>query len=95
MEINGIPCIKLSEDLDKVTIPGRKRLYRLYGANDYAILDLLTKYDEPPPKKSQRILCRHPLIEAKRAYVTPNKVVRLHDTWWADGKVFIFRKIGT
>lgn len=87
MEINNSPCIKISEDLEKVTIPGRKKVYRLYGANGYAILDLLAKFDEPCPVKNQRILCRHPILEAKRAYVTPSKVVRLHEKWWADGKV--------
>ena len=31
VEINKQPKIKLSEDLEKVTIPGRKDIYRLYG----------------------------------------------------------------
>lgn len=33
VEINRQPKIKLSEDLEKVTIPGRKDIYRLYGSD--------------------------------------------------------------
>lgn len=33
VEINGTPCIKLSQDVMKVTMPGKKTAYRLYGAD--------------------------------------------------------------
>ena len=33
VEINGQARIKLSEDVEKVTIPGRKIAYRLYGVD--------------------------------------------------------------
>lgn len=33
VEINGSPRIKLSEDVMKVTMPGKKTAYRLYGAD--------------------------------------------------------------
>lgn len=33
VEINKKARIKLSEDVEKVTIPGRKNVYRLYGAD--------------------------------------------------------------
>lgn len=33
VEINKQAKIKLSEDLEKVTIPGRKDIYRLYGSD--------------------------------------------------------------
>ena len=33
VEINRQPKIKLSEDLEKVTIPGQKDVYRLYGSD--------------------------------------------------------------
>lgn len=33
VEINGVPRIKLSQDVGKITMPGRKDAYRLYGAD--------------------------------------------------------------
>ena len=33
VEINGMPRIKLSQDVNKVTMPGKKSAYRLYGAD--------------------------------------------------------------
>lgn len=39
VEINGHPRIKLSQEVGKVTMPGCKSAYRLYGAN--GILQIL------------------------------------------------------
>ncbi|KAH0466265.1 hypothetical protein IEQ34_006368 [Dendrobium chrysotoxum] len=77
VEINGQPRIKLSEDVSKVTIPCKKRCYRLYGREGYALLDLMTGENEAPPKEGERILCRHPFSESKRAYVVPQRVEEL------------------
>lgn len=33
VEINGEAKIKLSQDMEKVTCPGKKSVYRLYGAD--------------------------------------------------------------
>ncbi|NXQ23241.1 PNCB phosphoribosyltransferase, partial [Peucedramus taeniatus] len=32
VEVNGSPCLKLTEDEEKMTIPGMKTIYRLYDA---------------------------------------------------------------
>ncbi|XP_049521610.1 nicotinate phosphoribosyltransferase isoform X2 [Dermacentor silvarum] len=60
VEVKDLSCIKLSLDIQKVTIPGKKACYRLYGQQGYALLDLMQKMDEPPPEKGKRVLCRHP-----------------------------------
>ncbi|CAH1435190.1 unnamed protein product [Lactuca virosa] len=39
VEINNQPHIKLSEDVSKVSIPCKKRSFRLYGKEGYALLD--------------------------------------------------------
>ncbi|KAK3087804.1 hypothetical protein FSP39_010808 [Pinctada imbricata] len=87
VEINNHARIKLSEDVEKVTIPGQKLAYRLYGQDGNALVDLMLRPNEPPPNPNKRVLCRHPFMETKRAYVSPAKVVRLHKTYWKDGKL--------
>lgn len=78
VEIGGEPCIKLSNDIAKTTIPGAKACYRLYSANDQMLLDLLVPASHAAPEVGDRILCRHPFDHQKRAYVTPSKVTELH-----------------
>jgi nicotinate phosphoribosyltransferase len=79
VEIHGTPRIKLSADRGKMTLPGRKRVFRLFGAKNPTspLLDLLTSSSEPAPVIGQRILCLHPLDEAKRAYVVPARIEEL------------------
>ncbi|GMH14796.1 hypothetical protein Nepgr_016637 [Nepenthes gracilis] len=83
VEINNQPRIKLSEDVSKVSIPCKKRCYRLYGKEGYPLVDLMTGENEPPPKVAERILCRHPFNESKRAYVVPQQVVELLKCYWS------------
>jgi nicotinate phosphoribosyltransferase len=85
VELDGTPRIKLSQDVSKVTIPGKKEAYRLIGHDETPLLDLLIPAGEEPPRRGQRILCRHPFDEAKRAYVTPSNVIPLHEVVW-DGR---------
>ncbi|MDO5537667.1 MAG: nicotinate phosphoribosyltransferase [Desulfovibrionaceae bacterium] len=40
------PRIKISETVEKITNPGRKRVYRVYNQENHAISDLMTLYDE-------------------------------------------------
>ncbi|CAI9276765.1 unnamed protein product [Lactuca saligna] len=82
VEINNQPRIKLSEDVSKVSIPCKKRSFRLYGKEGYALLDIMSGENEPPPKVGERILCRHPFNESKRAYVVPQRVEELLKCYW-------------
>ncbi|KAI3799022.1 hypothetical protein L1987_34310 [Smallanthus sonchifolius] len=82
VEINNQPRIKLSEDISKVSIPCKKRSFRLYGKEGYALVDIMSGENEPPPKEGQRILCRHPFNESKRAYVVPQHVEDLMKCYW-------------
>lgn len=82
VEVNDTPRIKLSEDIGKVTIPGRKNGYRLFSQTGEAIVDVMTRDDEPPPQVGVRMLIRHPFVESKRAYVVPSKVEPLYDLVW-------------
>uniref|UniRef100_A0A182K597 nicotinate phosphoribosyltransferase n=1 Tax=Anopheles christyi TaxID=43041 RepID=A0A182K597_9DIPT len=87
VEINNQPRIKLSQDVGKVTMPGSKNVFRLYGADGHALIDLLQRVDENPPEVGQKVLCRHPFQESKRAYVIPAQVEPLYRVYWADGRV--------
>jgi nicotinate phosphoribosyltransferase len=85
VEARGIPRIKLSQDLSKMTIPGKKEAYRLLGEDEYSLLDLMIKVGDKPPEPSKRVLCHHPFDHIKRLYVTPSRVIPLHHCVW-DGK---------
>jgi len=41
-----IPKIKISENEEKITNPGLKKVYRIYDENNKAVADLITLYDE-------------------------------------------------
>ena len=49
-----IPKIKVSENIEKITNPGFKSLYRLYDKDtDRALADVITLYDETIPEDSE------------------------------------------
>src|SRR5258708_2430200 len=47
VSIDGTPRIKLSQEIGKVTIPGRKSVYRLYDSHDQPKVDYMSFSDEP------------------------------------------------
>lgn len=77
VEINGHPRIKLSQDMEKLIIPGKKSIYRLYGVDGHSLVDLMQLANEPAPEPGQKILIRDPFTENKRAHVTPLSVKSL------------------
>jgi nicotinate phosphoribosyltransferase len=85
VEVKGIPRIKLSQELSKMTIPGKKEAYRLFGQDGYSLLDLMIRVGDKPPDSVSHVLCHHPFDHIKRVYVTPSKVIPLHHCVW-DGK---------
>lgn len=89
VELNQTARIKLSEDVEKIIIPGRKNVYRLYGRDDKPLLDIMQNTTEPAPVAGTRILCRHPFHETDRAYVTPFKVVEILELVFDNGRVVI------
>jgi hypothetical protein len=82
VEINDQPRIKLSQEVEKLVIPCRKNVYRLLGADGKPLVDILQMAGEQPPVVGVRILCRHPFMENKRAYVTPSAIVPLLNLVW-------------
>ncbi|NQT49738.1 nicotinate phosphoribosyltransferase [Candidatus Kuenenbacteria bacterium] len=85
VEINGRPCIKISENQIKILLPGKKTGHRLIGKDGRPILDLLIADGEPEPRPGERILCCHPFDQHKRVYVTPSAVRHLHICYYRNG----------
>ena len=89
MEIDGQPRIKLSQDVAKLTIPGRKTIYRLLGGTgNEALIDLIQSVSEPPPEPGKRILCRHP-FEVDFEFFSLVFLWRLEDGEISD-EIFLF-----
>lgn len=82
VEVNNEPRIKLSQEASKVTIPGRKKCYRLTGREGYPLADVMLMHDENPPEIGKRFLCCHPFEKVKRTFVIPSDVIPLHHQYW-------------
>ena len=87
VESNKEPRIKLSQELEKVTLPGRKCVYRFYGLgpnnNRIPLVDYMCLADEDPPKACRNddddgILCRNPFQQQDRIRIFPARVEALH-----------------
>lgn len=82
VEIGGKPRVKRSEEWRKITIPGRKRVYRLSGAAGSPLIDLLTLREENEPQAGQPVRCWHPFDAMKRTVLEPQKVELLQQRVW-------------
>ena len=82
VEIDGKPCMKLAQEVSKLTFPGKKNVYRLYGAQGNAILDLISTDREPTPEVNKPVLCRDPFLATKRAFCSPAKIQEILTPVW-------------
>ncbi|XP_069477861.1 nicotinate phosphoribosyltransferase [Ambystoma mexicanum] len=87
VQVNGCPRMKLSEDHEKMTIPGSKSIYRLFDCQGHPFLDLMAVEDEPPPPVGQEIELHvlGSLEESKK--VTPGSIEVLHRVCFKDGQI--------
>lgn len=85
VEVKGNPRIKLSQEIEKLVVPCKKAVYRLYGKDGVAILDVIQMSTEPPPAVGKPILCRHPFESHKTCRVTPSRVEELLSLLWENG----------
>jgi nicotinate phosphoribosyltransferase len=51
--------------------------------------------EKPAPNIGERILCRHPVVEAKRVYVVPHDIIALHKCAWDGRQTFAFPSLDT
>jgi nicotinate phosphoribosyltransferase len=87
VESDGLPSLKLSQDVGKVTIPGRKQVYRIWAKDKLPALDLIAHAEGEAPQVGKQVLCRSPFEESKRLLVTPSKVEPLLQPAWVGGKI--------
>lgn len=81
VELNGEPRIKLSNEIEKVLIPGRKKAFRLFNFNGEPEMDLLIDVTDEIPKDGIETTCYNPF---KKTHVkfTPGRVEELLSTVW-------------
>ncbi|KFO13118.1 Nicotinate phosphoribosyltransferase, partial [Balearica regulorum gibbericeps] len=87
VEVNGSPCLKLTEDEEKMTIPGTKTIYRLYDAAGHPFMDLMALEEEPSPSAGQELVVRVLGQLGETSKVVPTTVEALHRIYFRDGQV--------
>ncbi|NXE16366.1 PNCB phosphoribosyltransferase, partial [Lophotis ruficrista] len=87
VEVNGFPCLKLTEDEEKMTIPGTKTVYRLYDAAGHPFMDLMALEEEPSPSAGQELAVRVLGQLGETSKVVPTAVEPLHRTYFRDGQL--------
>ena len=56
VSMGGQARMKLSQDVEKMTLPGEKAAFRLFGRSGLAILELLQLPGEPEPVEGQKVV---------------------------------------
>jgi nicotinate phosphoribosyltransferase len=88
MQENGVyvPRIKISENIEKVTNPGYKKLYRAYDQNHKAMGDILALYDET--LKDNQMIEVHPMLTPYlTSYVYPETIKELQVPIFKNGEL--------
>lgn len=81
-----IPKMKLSDNPQKTTIPGQKRLYRLFDKDNMAIADVIT-LDNETIDSTKPYLLFDPVYPYKNKTVENFKVVSLLEPIFVDGEL--------
>lgn len=87
VNVEGTSTMKLSETVEKTTIPNHKKCFRLYDSKDVPVIDIMLRFDEADPVVGEKLLCRDPFNETKRTFVTPSRVEKLHQCYYKDGQL--------
>ncbi len=81
------PKIKISENVEKITNPGRKKLWRVYSReNGYGLADLLTLYDEEVDDEKPFYYV-DPIKPWKKMKFENVEIKELHETIFKDGEL--------
>ncbi|XP_047444085.1 nicotinate phosphoribosyltransferase [Mugil cephalus] len=87
VEVRGRARMKISEDPEKSTVPGRKAVYRLFDAEGHPFLDLLCLAAESPPEAGLPLSCFPLGSDDSAASVTPAQVTCLRQEMFTKGQI--------
>ncbi|XP_043923265.1 nicotinate phosphoribosyltransferase [Protopterus annectens] len=87
VELNGSPRIKLTEDTNKITLPGRKTVYRLFDASGHCFLDLLALKDEPSLVVGQEVECQMLGKGEGSVRIVVSRVETMHQDYFREAKI--------
>ncbi|KAJ0032587.1 hypothetical protein NQD34_002668 [Periophthalmus magnuspinnatus] len=86
VEVRGSPKMKVSEDPEKSTVPGKKTVYRLLETDGHPFLDVVCLAVEPPPKAGHPFHYYLREEDASRC-VTPAQVTCLRQEVFTKGQI--------
>ena len=90
VEINGEPRIKISQDIEKTTIPCKRNIFRIYDESGKIILDYMTKKNDLTKNidPNGNMICKHPFDSTKEIIIdmTKNTYKPLLHYIWKNGK---------
>ncbi|AKL93598.1 nicotinate phosphoribosyltransferase PncB [Clostridium aceticum] len=94
MEKNGemLPKIKISENPEKITNPGYKKVIRIYHADDYKAQGDLIMLEEETIDTSKPLTIFHPTYTWKTKTFTNYKIREMLVPLYIDGKLVVPRK---
>jgi nicotinate phosphoribosyltransferase len=87
VEIEGKPCIKLSEEKEKVLLPGKKKVFRVYD-NEIPSFDILLLEEEEDLVSGKEITGYHPFNDGVTKTVeNPIKMEKLTQQLFEEGDI--------
>ena len=82
-----IPKIKISENVEKVTNPGRKCIFRLFDKNDQCFADVIALADEPDPTSGNYPVVNPYAPQLRKTLNSEFRVQRLREQIFDHGKL--------
>lgn len=89
VEINGIPKIKLSDEVEKTTLPGEKLVLRVYNQENKPAFDLLVLASEYSSSFGTGSLTVYDAFKAEAALVnfTSSRIENLSELFFSEGQL--------
>lgn len=82
-----IPKIKVSDNIEKIVLPGKKRLYRIINLEtEKAVADYITRCTETLPEQGKNLLLFDPISPWKQKTVKEYRAVELQEKVIENGK---------